>query len=118
MGPDGEGACDSSFQDYCDGAVEEDGRGIIGCSDDSQCDAYDCDGDGIASGNECGACTLGQPHDCFGATISATGLADPAAPRTVAATCLPPSSNGTVNSILGLPGPGRVRTDWFVTLLP
>ena len=64
-----------------------------------------------------GDCTVVGDTHCFVSPITATGDADPAAPRTVATTCLPPTSNPSVNSVFGLPGPGRVRTDWFVTLL-
>jgi hypothetical protein len=108
----GEGTCPGSTPDrYCDGFVEEDGRGIIRCQSDTDCDIYE------QPGLEPGACTLAVLPPCFDSTISATGLADPAEPRTVATTCVPPTSNGSVNSAVGLPGPGRVRSDWFVTFV-
>lgn len=104
----GEGQCASGTVEFCDGYVDEDGRGIVTCFFDSDCAAW---------GPEAGACTISQPRDCFDPTISATGAADPATPRTVAATCVPPTSNSAVNSVFGLPGPGRVRTDWFATMV-
>jgi hypothetical protein len=108
----GEGTCQEDFPDtYCDGIVEEDGRPVIACLDDSDCDIHA--GPGIDPGD----CTIGAFRECFGPTISATGLAHPAEPRTVATTCVPPSSNGAVNNAVGLPGPGRVRSDWFVTFV-
>jgi hypothetical protein len=108
----GEGECSSSFPTvYCDGLTEEDGRGVIACSDNGDCDNF------IEPGFDPGVCTVGEFPKCFGPVISATGLADPDEPRTVAATCVPPSSNGIVNVVFGLPGPARVRTDWFVTFV-
>jgi hypothetical protein len=108
---DGEGTCPGTIDRFCDGFVEEDGRGIIPCSTNTDCDNY------AQPGFEPGDCTVQTLRPCFDSTISATGLADPAEPRTVATTCVPPTSNGAVNGAVGLPGPGRVRTDWFVTFV-
>jgi hypothetical protein len=109
---DGEGTCPGGFPDvYCDGFVEEDGRGIILCNTNSDCDAH------AQPGFEPGDCTVAVSPPCFDSTISATGLAHPSEPRTVATTCVPPTSNSGVNNAVGLPGPGRVRSDWFVTFV-
>jgi hypothetical protein len=107
----GEGTCPSDFNMHCDGIVEEDGRPLISCSSNVDCDMW------AEPGIEPGNCTLPKFTECFDSTISATGVADPAEPRTVATTCVPPTSNGSVNGVVGLPGPGRVRSDWFVTFV-
>ncbi len=104
----GEGECGLATVEFCDGYLDEDGHGILACSVNSDCQTFSPDA---------GNCTIVQPRDCFAATISATGLPDPATPRTVATMCVPPTSNGGVNTVFGLPGPGRVRNDWFATLV-
>ncbi|HEY2774229.1 MAG TPA: hypothetical protein VGK20_09280 [Candidatus Binatia bacterium] len=105
----GEGTCGmlSDNDHYCDAHVEEDGKGIYACNTNMDCAALHP----IVAGN----CTISQPHPCFGATIQASGIQDTANPRTVAAFCVAPSSNGSVNSATGLPGPARLRSDWNVT---
>jgi hypothetical protein len=110
-GTGGEAQCGSNLDHYCDGLTEEDGKGVFACFDDTDCDAAS------QPGLDAGACTIAVPRDCFLPTISATGVADADQPRTVAVTCVPPTSNNAVNSVFGLPGPGRVRTDWFATYL-
>jgi hypothetical protein len=109
---DGEAQCQTpSGNRFCNGLVEEDGRGVIACASNTDCDAQD------GPGFDAGSCTILAPDYCFDSPITATGAADPDEPRTVAITCVPPTSNGAVNNVFGLPGPGRVRTDWFVTML-
>ncbi|MFN2377813.1 MAG: hypothetical protein ABR538_14860 [Candidatus Binatia bacterium] len=108
VGPDGEGECTvPNFDMYCDGLLEEDGRGIVSCFDDSGCQVGDY-----------GACTVAENRECFGATISATGAPDPHVPLTVGTACVPATSNAAANTVNGLPGPARLRNEWYVTQLP
>ncbi|HEY2773703.1 MAG TPA: hypothetical protein VGK20_06600 [Candidatus Binatia bacterium] len=107
--PDGEGVCaDPSGYFYCDGFVEEDGRPIIPCSNNTDCQ----------DANNAGACTIAEHSNCFAPTIAASGIADPASPRTVAAFCAGVTANVGANSVAGLPGPVRIRSDWSVTYAP
>jgi hypothetical protein len=108
IGPDGEGECTvPDFNQFCDGLVEEDGAGIIACQFDSDCQMFGY-----------GNCTIDENRKCFASTISATGAADAHVPTTVGITCLPGTINGTINLVQGLPGPGRVRNEWYVTQIP
>lgn len=109
-GVGGEGTCDLDFDSYCDGVLEEDGRGIVACSVDEDCEQY-------LPAFDFGQCTIQQPRPCFPSPIQATGVEDAALPRTVAAFCMASTSNSGVNQVLGLPGPARMRTDWEVTIL-
>ncbi|HYC56385.1 MAG TPA: hypothetical protein VEL28_15740 [Candidatus Binatia bacterium] len=102
---DTEGVCANSLQ-HCDGLVEEDGRAVLACNSNTDCDGY---------GSFAGACTVSQPNECFGDTIAADGAASPTAPKTAATFCVPPTSNAAVNTAGGLPGPGRARTEWTVS---
>jgi hypothetical protein len=101
---DGEGQCGDVIDNFCDGILEEDGKPVIVCSDSSDC-AFSSAGD----------CTVAVLRNCFGPTISATGVADADSPRTVAALCIGALGSGAANSASGLPGPARLRTDWSVT---
>ncbi len=105
-GVDGEGTCDGPDNYYCDGFVDEEGNGSWACLNNTDCNLI---------GPEAGDCTIQRQNDCYPATITATGVADPDSPRTVAALCIAPTSNSGVNSASGLPGPARLRTDWTVT---
>jgi hypothetical protein len=103
---DGEGLCDGPDNYYCDAIVEEDGKGTTTCQTNT-----DCDGHVPPAGN----CTVVQQNNCFAPSIVATGVADSDSPRTVATLCVAPTSNSSINTVSGLPGPARVRTDWTVT---
>jgi hypothetical protein len=103
-GGDGEGQCDDLSDTFCDALVEEDGKPLVSCQNNSDCGFY-------SAGN----CTVSVPRNCFGPTITAAGVADPDSPRTVAALCIGALSNGGANAASGLPGPARLRTDWSVT---
>ena len=69
------------------------------CNSNADCAAY-----GAAAGN----CTLTSPNPCFLDPISATGVQDPNLPVAVAAFCIPATGNSGINTVAGLPGPGRV----------
>jgi hypothetical protein len=98
----GEGECttgpDASF---CDAVVKADGGGILACFSNEDCDPANVL---IDAGN----CELSERAECFLDPITATGDPDPETPIGVATFCIPPTSNGGINSVAGLPGPGRI----------
>jgi cysteine-rich repeat protein len=97
-----EGTCNEGPVDrYCDGVVRANGDGFIGCLGDADCAAE-------TIGINAGACRLQKSRECFDRTIVASGLADPVAPIGAAVFCIPPTGNSGINSVAGLPGPGRV----------
>lgn len=102
LGADGDGVCDEGPTDkYCDAVVRASGDGFIQCLGDADC-AFGTIG--VAAGN----CTLEKTRECFGRTIEAAGVADPDTPIGAAIFCIPPTGNAGINSVAGLPGPGRV----------
>jgi hypothetical protein len=104
----GEGVCNQGPNDkFCDGVLHANGEGFIACQSQLDCDAYP---NGIA-----GNCTLTKGRECFLDTIVATGSADPRYPVASAAFCIAKTSNSGINSVAGLPGPGRVVNQGEVT---
>ena len=99
----GDGLCtDGPDARYCDAVVKANGRGILSCTFDDDCS--------IGSvGVDAGLCTLEERASCFLDPIVATGTADPQTPIGVATFCIPPTSNPGINSVAGLPGPGRIK---------
>jgi len=96
----GEGECTTGPDDnFCDGLVRISGAGIKTCLNNA-----DCATDGI------GNCTITERRECFLDPIVASGSPDPDFPVAGAVFCIPPTSNGGINSAAGLPGPGRVTT--------
>jgi hypothetical protein len=83
------------------------GEGFLKCSVQADCDALP---NGIA-----GNCSLAKTRECFLDTIVATGGADPQAPIGAAAFCIAKTSNAGINTVAGLPGPGRVVNQGSVT---
>ena len=49
-----------------------------------------------------------KSRECFLPTIEAQGTQDPDWPVGVAIFCAPPTANAGINSVAGLPGPGRL----------
>lgn len=97
---DGEGLCTTGPDDKtCDGLLRANGRGILSCNTNSDCSAND-----PLNGN----CTLVDRRACFLDPIVSTGIADTEFPVGAATFCVPPTSNGSINQIAGLPGPARV----------
>jgi cysteine-rich repeat protein len=84
---------------FCDGITRADGEGFIACNSNADCTPL-----GSITGN----CTLSSPKPCFVDPIIATGVQDPNFPVGVATFCIAATSNGGINSVAGLPGPGRV----------
>jgi hypothetical protein len=96
----GEGICaQGPNQGYCDGALRSNGEPFVTCGSNADCAVYD--GTGL--------CTLSRTLECFLPTITAQGDADPSYPVGVATFCIPRTSNGAINTVAGIPGPGRVR---------
>ena len=95
----GKGQCNQGSLKYCDGITRSDGTGFIQCNNNADC---------AALGSAAGDCLLTTPQPCFLNPITATGVQDPNTPVTVAAFCVPPTGNSGINTVAGLPGPGRV----------
>jgi cysteine-rich repeat protein len=101
---DGQGQCDGGPTDkLCDGILRANGNGFIACLSNADCDAGTI---GLAAGS----CTIVQTRKCFMDPITATGTPNPSAPVGVASFCIGKTSNGGINTVAGLPGPGRVIT--------
>lgn len=117
------GECGADIDTYCSGMLFANGKGVISCGVDSDCDAYISVGppaldpdNWVCPGNDCGTCTVSTFRSCFNDPMSVVGDADPVNPILAGTFCLPPSSNGSVNNATGSPGPGTVQTDAIVTL--
>jgi len=101
------GACETGPDDqYCDGAFRANGEPFVTCVSNADCDNTDC-GSGVGPGL-CGTCSLMRRRQCFLDTINVIGSADPQTPVGAALFCAAETSNPGINSVAGLPGPGRV----------
>ena len=101
----GEGECSGLAPDqFCDAVVRADGTGFISCITNADCDVGVI---GIAAGD----CSLSKTRDCFLDPIVATGTPDPDNPVSVAVFCAAKTSSPGINSVSGLPGPGRVLNE-------
>ncbi len=99
----GEGECLAGpLARFCDGITRANGDGFVSCLNNGDCTASSC---GPVS---CGACTLSSNRECFQPTISASGTPHPDTPISASLFCAPPTANGAINTVAGLPGPGRV----------
>jgi hypothetical protein len=99
---DGSGQCDAGPQErFCDAIVRANGLGFIACLSNEDCDPG-------TIGLDAGDCTLSKQQGCFAPTIQAAGVADPETPTVQSIFCIPPTSSGGINTVAGLPGPGRV----------
>jgi hypothetical protein len=94
----GEGQCNQGAVNYCDDSLRANGVPFISCNSNDDCNAYP--GTGV--------CTTSVPQECFLATIDAAGTPEPDFPVGVSTFCIAQTSNGGINSVAGLPGPGRV----------
>jgi cysteine-rich repeat protein len=98
----GQGECTTGPDGtFCDGIVRADGNGFISCLGNADCAPGTI---GLAAGD----CTLSERRKCFLDPITAQGVADPDRPVSAAVFCVAPTSNGGINTVAGLPGPGRV----------
>jgi len=107
IAPSGDGTCDTTSSQFCDGFVDEEGRGMLSCATDSACDSY--------VSLEAGSCTLLEYRSCFPGAISVSGTPSPVNPTTVSTLCVGASSGAALNATHGLPGPARVRNEWETT---
>lgn len=120
---DGGGTCvteSPNIETFCSGMVFANGKGVIACGTDGDCDASVTGNPDptawVCPNDDCGTCTVNSFVSCFLDPIEITGTPDPANPILVGTFCLPPSSNTAVNETTGSPGPGVVQTDAAVTL--
>ena len=106
------GECSGELETYCDGLERADGKGVIPCGVDADCDAYitgSLDPDvWVCPNDDCGNCTVDQRPSCFRDPIAVNGTADPAAPVLAGVSCVPASPTGSINATFGLPGPTSV----------
>jgi len=103
--PEGDSTCDEGPVDTaCDGLVRANGEGLVSCASNADCDVS-------VLGIDAGKCTSLKNRECFLPTITANGAVDPRSPVTAAIACMPRlSSNGT-STVIGLPGPVRLRVE-------
>ncbi|MFT4570570.1 MAG: hypothetical protein ACI8TX_000260 [Hyphomicrobiaceae bacterium] len=100
---DGTGECSTGPDDrFCNGIVRANGRGIIACGTNIDCDA-------TVIGIDAGECTLTERRPCFLDSIVAVGAAHPVLPLASDTYCLAPTSSSGINAVVGLPGPGRLQ---------
>lgn len=110
----GSGECSTGPDDLtCDNALRADGSGVFPCSTNEDCPSDVIYGPQVARGP--GTCTLGKRRPCFLDPIVATGTADPQFPVMASAFCVPPTASSAINTVAGLPGPGRVRQQTQLT---
>jgi hypothetical protein len=100
----GEGECSGNSVDdtFCDGIVRTSGEGYIQCTGNADCSPSNI---GLPAGN----CSITKRRECFVDPIVASGVADPSSPLGVATFCIPATSNPAINTVAGLPGPGRIK---------
>jgi hypothetical protein len=117
------GTCSNGAGDvdsYCEGLLFANGKGVLSCGTDGDCETYETGSadpdDWVCPGDECLGCSVSAFRSCFNDPISISGTPDPANPILAGTFCLPPSTNGAVNSATGSPGPGTVQTDTLVDL--
>ena len=108
----GKGTCLAGPSDtFCDGALNADGEGFIGCNTDGDCDSVA----GVCGG-DCGNCTDSRDRACFLDPIVAAGTPSTENPVLVSTFCLPPTNNAAINGVSGQPGPVRVTVDQLTQL--
>jgi cysteine-rich repeat protein len=106
VAPEGEsvGECATGPENsFCDGILRANGKGFVGCVTDADCAPGNIGLDG-------GSCTLTESRSCFTDTITATGEASSNSPLGAATFCIGKTSNPGINTVAGLPGPGRILT--------
>ena len=125
-----EGECSGGpFEQFCGPDAT-----FAGCTTDADCASFTtcsggsnpaqpCSTASQCPGGTCAAqqtCSVGKFRPCFtdngaaGASIQATGATDPPVnsesnPTLAALFCIGPTTSGSVNSVAGLPGPGRLE---------
>jgi hypothetical protein len=112
MGQTDRGICNVDVTQQCSGLVRANGKGVLNCQMDSDCEALDS----ICPGGDCGTCNLFDNKSCFLNPIVVTGTPDTDNPILAGVFCLPPTSNSGVSSASGSPGPASVKVDALVEL--
>jgi cysteine-rich repeat protein len=98
------GQCEPGPEDvFCDGYLRASGEGYIQCQTNADCDPANI-------GIEGGVCRLAKRRPCFLDPIVADGKPDPGKPLGAATFCIPPTTSFAINTVAGIPGPGRVFT--------
>ena len=109
-----EGSCEAGpFEQFCGPTAT-----FKSCTANADCAPF--------AGN---TCSIGKNRDCFvdngavGGAISASGFADPPSngesnPTLAALFCVGPTSSSGVNSVAGLPGPGRLELPGHAREIP
>jgi hypothetical protein len=92
----------------CDGLLRANGNFFIQCNSNADCDP-------VNIGVDAGDCTLTAARACFLPDIVAQGVADPETPIGATTFCIAATANPGINSVAGLPGPGRVVNQGIVT---
>jgi hypothetical protein len=94
-----------------------DGSGLLTCNDNSDCSAFDSD----CPGGDCGDCSHLQSRACFpdpmgaqgsDARIDAVPTSAVYGAELVSTLCVPATSNTTIDTSVGLPGPTRLLIDF------
>ncbi len=120
--PDGRGECTGDFELYCDGLLRADGKGILPCFADFQCDAFVTGSpnpeDWICPGDDCGSCAHAETRSCFVDPIALSGTASATAPVIAGATCVPPTTSTSVDAVFGLPGPSSLVLETVLQPMP
>jgi hypothetical protein len=101
----GDGICANDPEDlFCDGFVQANGRGVLTCATDSDCESLAplCPG---GLNGDCGSCSVAQPRECFLGPIEAA----PSEGTMAGGGCIPPTLKSTLDQAYGIPGPYRIQ---------
>jgi hypothetical protein len=110
------GTCLAGPEDrFCDGFLDANGNGFLGCSTNGDCAAVDSEC-GSGTPGSCGNCENTRQRGCFLDPIVASGTPSTENPVTVGTFCLPPTNNAAINGVSGSPGPVRVTVDQLTEL--
>ncbi|MBC8293519.1 MAG: hypothetical protein H8E45_10190 [Proteobacteria bacterium] len=93
---------------FCDDHLRQNGRGLIPCASNADCDALASE----CNGGSCGTCTLVQGRDCYLDPIEAAGDPSPYGGDMGAIFCVPPTASPAVNNAGGIPAAGRVTINF------
>jgi hypothetical protein len=106
------GKCDGENDRYCDEFTRADGSGILGCSNNADCNALDTE----CPNGECGVCELLEPKRCFQDPITVSSVGNnPAVALLSEVSCIPASTHTVTNAVAGFPGPKRTHIRFRVT---
>lgn len=111
------GTCDADLPDsFCDGLLRSNGRGLLPCIAQGDCDALDAD----CPGGDCGSCAHLQLRACYPDPLQAVGTHGIYGPgeesgvygtELVSTFCVGATADAGINASVGLPGPQRLFLD-------